>query len=87
MKRLTGGKAAGPSLLSFLFSLHFVFLSALEGQNHMKKSFPLLPVPWMCASGSGKIPSGLSASHLYSTVMGPNVPGKCKANSDLRVEI
>ena len=56
-------------ILSSLFSLHSslcLFFDASEMQNHMKKSFLPLPVPWMCASGMGEIPSGLSASHIYS---------------------
>lgn len=73
------------SLFSLLSSL-YLFFSALERQNHMKKSFSLLPVPWICASGSGRISSGLSTSRLYSMVMGPNVPGKCRL-LELRVEI
>ena len=73
MKRSIGGKAAGPSLPSFLFT---VFISQCAGgaESYEDVLSPFFRSHGLSTPGREEISSGLSASHLYSPKGRKNVP-------------
>ena len=73
VKRSIGGKAAGPSLPSFLFT---VFISQRAGgaESYEDVLSPFFRSHGLSTPGREEISSGLSASHLYSPKGRKNVP-------------